>query len=427
MISIDLFRDTPETIEKSQKKRGLETSIVDNVLKVDKKWRKTLQKLEKLRQKRNEANRKIAEAKKKGKTGKKEIKEMRKIADTIEKLEEKANKFLEERDNLRKSIPNLLDNDVPKGKDESDNVELRRWGKIPKFKFEPKGHADLVEEFGLVNTEKASSVSGSRFYYLKDELVLLNLALQKFALDILSEKGFVMVQTPYMLNRGALDGSVSLTDFEESIYKIEDENLYLIGTSEHALAAMYKDDLINVDKPLKYVGLSSCFRKEAGSHGKDTKGIFRVHRFEKIEQFVFCNSKDEEKIFNELIQNQEEIFKKLKLPYRIVVLCSGDTGGSMAKTYDLEGWFPAQNKYRELGSTSTAKTYQAIKQNIKFLNEKNEKEYVYTLNGTAMSVQRTICCILENYQNKKGEIEIPKALRPYMNNIKKIKPIKNEK
>tara|TARA_B100002003_G_C13926261_1_gene450152 strand:- start:117 stop:794 length:678 start_codon:yes stop_codon:yes gene_type:complete len=225
-----------------------------------------------------------------------------------------------------------------------------------------------------------------------------------------------------MLNRNSMGGAVNLTDFEEVIYKIEDEDLYLIGTAENALAALHQEELLNVDKPIKYAGLSSCFRKEAGSHGKDTKGIFRVHRFEKIEQFVFCKPEDEDKIFNEIINNQEELFKLLEIPYHIIFLCTGDTGGSMSKTYDLEGWFPAQKKYRELGSTSSATTYQSRKLNTRYPN-KNKRDFVYTINGTAMTIQRTMTCLLENNQQKDGSIKIPKALWKYTG-FKEIKPRK---
>jgi len=424
VIDIQLLRENPENVKDSQIKRGLDAKIVDKILSYDKKWRKTLQDIDKLRQKRNDVNRNIAELKKSGKPVTAKIKEMQKLCDEIFKGQKNQDKFLKKRDELRLKLPNLLDDDVPAGKNENDNKELRNWGKIPNFNFQPKAHADLIEDLNVADMDSGAIVAGARFYYLKNELVILNLALQKFALDFLTNKGFIPVQPPYMLNRASVGGSVSLADFEESIYKIEKEDLYLIGTSEHALAAMHQNQTINVDKPLKYAGISSCFRKEAGSHGKDTKGIFRVHRFEKIEQFVFCNPKDEDEIFNEIIGNQEELFKTLQIPYRIVFLCSGDTGGSMSKTYDLEGWFPAQNRYRELGSTSTAKTYQAVKQKTKYLTKENKKEPVYTINGTAMTVQRTMCCILENYQKKNGSVEIPTALIPYMNGIKKISPVK---
>lgn len=420
MIDMKMFRENPELIKKSNKNRGLDTKEIDEVIRLDKEYGKLQFDVQKLKHKRNDVTKEISDAKKAGKKPAKAIKEMGEVSAEIKEADEKIKETLDKRDNLRKRIPNILDSEVPKGKDESENTELRKCGKIPKFSFAPKAHADIVDELNVADLKRGAKVAGARFYYLKNELVLLNLALQKFALDILMKKGFIPVQPPYMLNRLSVGGSVSLSDFEESIYKIDGEDLYLIGTSEHALAAMHQDEQVDVNKPIKYAGISSCFRKEAGSHGKDTKGIFRIHRFEKIEQFALCKAKDEKKVFDEFIANQEEIFKLLKIPYRIVLLCSGDTGSSMSKTYDLEAWFPSQEKYRELGSTSTAKTYQSEKQNIRDM----DKEKVYTLNGTAMSVQRTMCCIVENYQQKDGSVKIPEALLPYMSGIKEIRAVK---
>lgn len=413
MIDIKLIRENPKLVKESEKKRGKDPKIVDELLVADDKWRKLKFQIDKLRHERNNISQEINKAKKEKKDIKKIILKAKSIPEKINKAEDESVKLEEDIKNLRIEISNILSNDVPIGKDETNNIELRKKGKIPKFKFQVMGHADIVENLSLADTEKGALVAGSRFYYLKNEIVLLNLALQKFALDYLSKKGYVPIQTPYMLNKFSVSGAVNLKDFEDAIYKIEDEDLYLIGTSEHALAALHQGELMNLNKPVKYAGLSSCFRKEAGSHGKDTKGIFRVHRFEKIEQFVYCKPEDENLIFNEIINNQEEIFKLLEIPYRIVFLCSGDTGGSMTKTYDLEGWFPSQKKYRELGSTSSATTYQSRKLNTKYLNKNNERDFVYTLNGTAMTIQRTMCCLLENNQNADGSINIPKALWKY--------------
>lgn len=427
MIDIKLIRDNPDFVRENIKKKFQDEKLkfVDEFLKLDEIWRKLKFDEDKLRSDRNKISKRINELKKLGKDTKKELNDAKKIPEEIEKIQEKRKKLEEEIKNIILKFPNIVDKDVPTGKDSTCNKELRKWGKIPRFDFTPKNHADLVENLDLVDSLRGSKTTGSRFYFLKGDLVLLNHALQRFAIDFLLKKGFVPIQPPYMLNRDSIGGAVSLEDFEESIYKIEGEDLYLIGTSEHALAAFHKDEIIDVKKPIKYLGLSSCFRKEAGSHGKDTKGIFRVHRFEKVEQFVFCKPEDEKKVFDELINNQEDIFRLLEIPYRISALCSGDFGSSMAKTHDLEAWFPSQGKYGELGSTSTAKTYQSRKLNIKY-DSKGNKEFVYTLNGTAMTVQRTICCILENYQDKYGNIKIPKVLVPYMNGKKFIKKLKND-
>ena len=423
MIDIKLIREDAGLVRENIRKKGQndKVALVDRVLELDSKWRKEKKRVDDLRAERNKISESINVLIKGGKKldAKKLIVKAKAIPGKIDKIDVKAGKLVEEIRGIMMKIPNMMDASVPKGKDEGDNVGLRKWGKIPKFDFKVKGHEDIVEDLGLVDSVRGAKVAGSRFYYLKGGLVLLNSALQRFALDVLMKKGFLPVQTPYMLNRDAVGGAVSLEDFEESIYKIDGEDLYLIGTSEHALAALHKDEVIDIKTPIKYAGLSSCFRKEAGSHGKDTKGIYRVHRFEKIEQFVYCKPEDADGIFDEIIANQEEIFKLLEIPYRVVALCAGEFGGSMAKTHDLEGWFPSVGEYRELGSTSNASDYQARKMGTKF-EAGGKRGFVYTLNGTAMTVQRTMCCILENYQQKDGSIKVPKVLVPYMGGLKKI-------
>lgn len=425
MIDIKLIRENPGLVKENIKKKfqNKKLGLVDEVKKLDEEWRKLKYKEDSLRSGRNKISEQINKLKKQGKGAQKEIKKAKEIPGKIEKIQDKRKKLESKIREIMYQIPNMLDKSVPAGNDEEHNKELRKWGKILKFDFKTKGHADIVEEFNLVDMERGARVAGARFYYLKQDLALLNHALQRFVVDFLIKRGFSLIQTPYMINKSSIKGAVSFEDLGESIYKIEGEDLYLIGTSEHALAAFHKDELLDVSKPIKYAGISSCFRKEAGSHGKDTKGIFRVHRFEKIEQFAFCKPEDEEKIFSEIINNQEEIFKLLEIPYRVTALCAGEFGGSMAKTHDLEGWFPAQKKYGELGSTSTARTYQSRKLNTKYLTENGSREYVYTLNGTAMTVQRTICCILENNQQKDDSIKIPKVLWKYTG-FKEIKPKK---
>jgi seryl-tRNA synthetase len=423
MIDIKFLREHPNLVKENIEAKFQEEKLplVDKILDLDKKWRGEKKKADDLRSERNKISEQInvLMKQKKKAEAKKLIPKAKKIPEKIEKVQTKAIEFESEVRKLLLQIPNIIHPSVPRGKDESENKELRKVGKIPSFDFPIKGHADIVEDLELVDTKKGAEVSGSRFYYLRGDLVLLNLALQRFAIDVVMKRGYLPIQPPYMINKFAVGGAVSLADFEESIYKIEDEDLYLIGTSEHALAAMHQEEVINLKRPLKYAGVSSCFRKEAGSHGRDTKGIFRVHRFEKIEQFAFCKPDSEDELFDEIISNQEEIFKLLKIPYRVVVLCSGETGNSMARTHDLEGWFPSQKKYRELGSTSSAGDYQSRKLNTRY--QKGDKMVpVYTLNGTAMTVQRTMCCILENNQNKDGSISIPKVLQPYMGGLKKI-------
>jgi seryl-tRNA synthetase len=275
-----------------------------------------------------------------------------------------------------------------------------------------------------VDLDRAAKVSGARFYFLKNDLVHLNYALIKYALDLIDKKGFTLYQPPYFLKRRAISGAIALSDFEDVIYKIEDEDLYLIGTSEHALLALHMDEILKGnDLPLKYAAISSCFRKEAGSHGRDTKGIFRVHQFEKVEQFIFSNPEKSWQEHQYLLANAEEFFQKLQLPYRIVNVCSGDLGIMAAKKYDLEAWLPGQNMYREMVSCSNCTTYQAVRAKIRYRNKPNDPtDYIHTLNSTLVATERTLIAIMENYQQEDGSIRIPDVLIPYMNGKSEISP-----
>ncbi|GAI80895.1 unnamed protein product, partial [marine sediment metagenome] len=271
------------------------------------------------------------------------------------------------------------------------------------------------------DTKKASEVVGSRFYYLKGDMVLLNLALIRFALDKLISKGYTPLWTPFFIKHEIMKAAAELADFEEQLYKIQDEDLFMIATSEQTLAAYHYNEIIDPNLfPLKYAGVSTCFRREAGSHGKDTLGIFRVHQFEKVEQYVFCKPDNSWNIFEELISNTEEIYKELNIPYRIVNIASGELNDNAAKKYDLEAWFPASEKYRELVSCSNCLDYQARKLKIRVgkVGSTQKKEIAHTLNSTAVATERTICCILENYQNKDGTVRVPKAIQKYMNGKK---------
>ena len=334
------------------------------------------------------------------------------------------NEKKEARDLILKEIPNLVDKSVPTG-DASKNKIIKIVKKPKKLSFKAKDHADILEALDLLDTKKASEVSGSRFYYLKGDIVKLNFAIISFAMDILRKKKFTLVQPPYMLRKEALEGAIPLGAFEEMIYKIDGEDLYLIGTAEHALNAYYLNEVIDIKNlPIRFAGISPCFRKEAGSHGKDTKGIFRIHQFEKIEQFVFCKPEDSWKEFDSILKNSQEILNELEIPFRFVVLSSQDMGRVPTKTIDFEGWFPSMNEYRELGSCSNCLDYQARRSNIKYQN-KNEIKFVHTLNNTAIATERMIACIVDNFQQKDGSIKIPKALWKYTG-FKKIETKKKK-
>ena len=423
MIDIKLARENPDLVKENLKKRLQDDKQIDLLLNLDTDWKNVKKQVDELRAKHNQVNRKINEAKKKNMSILALLGEAKDIPKKIEEKEEQLKFFDKERIELWKKIPNFIDKSVPVG-DEKKNKVLKKYGEITKKKIKD-GHAEILESLGLIDTKKAGEVSGSRFYYLKKELVRLNYALISFALDFLEKKKLQLVQPPYMLKKEVLEGATTFDVFEEAIYKIEDENLYLIGTAEHALNALKFNEVIDTKElPLRFAGVSSCFRKEAGAHGKDTKGIFRVHQFEKVEQFVFCKPENSWKEFELLLNNSIELFKKLEIPFRTVVLASGDTGKVSAKTIDLEGWFPSQGAYKELGSCSNCLDYQARRSNTRF-QDGSELKFVHTLNNTAVATERMMTCLVENNIQKNGSIKIPKVLVPYMNGLKKIEKGKN--
>jgi len=435
MLGIQLFRENPNVIRESEKKRYKDVKAIDRVIEFDKKWRSSLQKAEKLKHKRNVVSREIAELKKSGKPTKKKIAEMKRINREIGDNDKKANEYLSKRDLYRYKIGNILHKRVPVGETEKKNSFIRAWGspsvfrnhvdnfkkesKGMKFKgidFRPKSHVDILENLDLADIERASKLSGARFFYLKNELVMLNLALIRFSMDFLVKQGFLPVWTPFMLRKDPMARSAELSDFENQLYKIEKEDLFLIATSEQTLAAYHMNETFQEsDLPKLYAGFSTNFRREAGSHGKDTKGIFRVHQFDKVEQFVFCRPEDSERWFEKLIKNAEILHQKLEIPYRVMSICSGEMNDNASLKYDLETWMPAQGRFREVVSCSNCTDYQPRKLNIKFVNKKGEKSVIHTLNSTALATGRTIVAVLENYQRKDGSIKMPKALRPYLN------------
>jgi len=408
MLDIKLFRENPEAIKTSQKKRGKDEKLVDNVLELDQAWRDLLQQAEELKRERNVVSEKINQMKKEGKAATAEIKKVKNVADEIAKLDIKISDALARRDSMRYKIGNILSNDVPLG----TNIKvIRTWGTQPKFNFTPKAHADIIEDLDIADVTRAAELSGARFYYLKNELVKLNLALIHFAFDNLIAKGYTPMWTPYLLRHKPIEAAAELEDFKDQLYKIEGEELYLIATAEQTLAAFHMDEVLDENKlPLKYAGFSTNFRKEAGSHGKDTKGIFRVHQFDKVEQFIFCKPESSNAIHEDMVKVTEELFQKLGLPYRVISIPAQDLNDNAAKKYDIEVWFPAQKQYRELISVSNCTDYQARKLNVKF---GQDKEIAHTLNGTAIATERAICAILENFQQKDGSIKIPEVLQKY--------------
>jgi seryl-tRNA synthetase len=409
-----MIRENPENIRKMLKDRAVQFDL-DLLLELDKKRREMILSTDNLRKKKNEMSIKISEAKKTGSEAVPLIQEMQLVSQELAKLEEVQHETESEYSKLALTIPNVLHKSVPCG-DDSANKEIRKWGTIPQFNFEVKDHIDISENLNLLELERAAKTAGARFYYLMGDLVKLNQSLIQFGLDFLSEKGYTMSQPPYMINRKAMEGAVILDDFEDVIYKIEDQDLYLIGTSEHAMVSMYADEILDGNSlPARYSAISPCFRKEAGAHGKDQKGIFRVHQFEKIEQFVFSKPEDSWNEHENMIAITEEFFQKLEIPHKVVLLSSGDMGKISAKTYDLEVWMAGQNAYREVVSCSNCLDYQSRRLKIRFRDKTNEDtKYIHTLNSTLIATERTMVAIMENFQTKDGHVNIPNVLQKYM-------------
>ncbi len=421
MLDLKYVRDNIDEYRVSLKKRGHDFPL-DELLELDKRRREFITELQGLRHRRNVASEEIAKMKVEGQDLKPKIEEMRKINELIKRNEVELKKIETNLRQLMLKMPNIVHESVPEGTDETYNVEIRRWG-TPRL-IEGPDHIDIALSLDLMDLERAAKVAGSRFYYLKADIVKLNFALLSYGLDFGAKKGFTLLQPPYMLKRRIMEGAVDLSAFEESIYKIEDEDLYLITTSEHALLGYHADEILNGNElPLRYLGVSPCFRKEAGAHGRDTKGIFRVHIFEKVEQFVFCKPEDSWEEHEKLIMNAEEFFQSLGIPYRIVNVCAGELGAPAAKKYDLEVWLPGQRKYREAVSCSNCLDWQARRLAIRYRDKPGEEtRFVHTLNSTLVATERAIIAIMENFRTDDGSIEIPEVLRPYMGGQERIKP-----
>ena len=425
MLDIKLIRENPEFVRSNLMKRGTpeNLSMLDELVETDRKWRENLTKLNELRHQKKLITTQVATLKKAGKDAAEKLEKAKAIDGKITDMEKEVAAEEEKEHDLLMRLPNMLHDSVPVGQGENENQQVRTWGNIPTFNFPVKNHIDLALNLDIIDIERAGKVAGSRFHYLKREAVLLDMALMSFAMEEMVKKGYIAVEPPYLMRKEAYEGVTALSDFADMLYKIENEDLYLIATSEHPMAAMLQNEVLKEEElPLKLAGISTCFRKEAGAHGKDTRGIFRTHQFNKIEQFIFCTPEQSWQLHEELIQNAEELVQKLGLPYRVVNVCTGDIGTVAAKKYDIEAWMPAQNAYREIVSCSNCTDYQARRLNIRYREKEGAptKGFVYTLNSTALATGRTIVAILENYQQEDGSISIPKALRKYMGNNETI-------
>lgn len=421
MLDAKMIRDNPAIVKDMLAKRHVVYPF-DELIDIDRKRRSLITEAQELKHKRNVVAEQIALKKKRNEDASDVVSEMKSVADRINALDSEITYAENRYQELLLMLPNLVHDSVPEGKDENDNVEVRRWGEPRKFTFKVRDHIELGISHDLIDLDRAAKIAGARFYFLKGGLVKMNHALVQFAFDFAMKKNYTLVQPPYMINRKAMEGAVMVSDFGDVIYKIEDDDLYMIGTSEHAMVAMHMDEVFDVKQlPVRYAGMSSCFRKEVGAHGRDTKGIFRVHQFEKIEQFVFARSEDSWKEHESMIQYAEEFYRLLGIPHRIMLLCTADLGKISAKTYDLEAWMPGQNAYREVVSCSNCLEYQARRLGIKYREKPNEEsKFVHTLNSTLVATERTLVAIMENYQTERGPIMVPDALLPYMDGIQEI-------
>jgi seryl-tRNA synthetase len=415
MLDPKLIKENPHIIQEMLKLRNIEFDL-DGLIDADKQRREFILKTDELRKKKNQVALEISQKKKGGEDTTAILDEMKIISKILSNLELSQEDIEKKYKQLSFTIPNLVHSSVPTGKDSSANKEIKNWGVIPKFDFKINDHIDISEKLDLVDLERAAKVAGARFYYMKNDLVRLNQALIQYALDFLSEKNYSLIQPPYMINHQSMEGAVIADDFEEVIYKIEGEDLYMIGTSEHAMAAMHSGEIIEgKDLPLRYAGVSPCFRKEAGAHGRDQKGIFRVHQFDKIEQFVFTRPEDSWKEHERMLEIVEKFYQNLEIPYRVMLLSSGDMGKISAKTYDLEAWMAGQNAYREVVSCSNCLDFQARRLKIRYREKTNEEtQYLHTLNSTLVATSRVLVSIMENFQNKDGQFSIPVVLQKYM-------------
>ena len=415
MLDIKLFRENPDVIFDSEKKRFRSTENAEKVIEYDTLWREGERRLNSLRAEKNKLSKSFKQAKKEGNI-EEVIAKSKEVANEIKELSAKNIEYLALRDDYRYKVGNVIDEDVPISDTEDDNVIVRKVGDLPEFDFEALNHVDLIEKIDGADIETAASIAGARFYYLKRDILHLNLALIQFALSELEAEGYIPMQTPFFVKGEVAAETSELGEFEETLYKVENEDLYLIATAEQTLAALHRDEIINPeDLPLRYCALSTCFRKEAGSHGKDTLGIFRVHQFEKIEQFIFSSPEESKNEHNRLLEVTENIYKKLGLPYQIVAIVSSALNDNAAIKYDLEAWFPGSQTYRELVSCTNCGDYQARKTKTRVGRAgSGDAQILHTLNSTAIATERTMCCILENYQQADGSVKVPEVLVPFM-------------
>ena len=427
MLDIKLIREQPDLVRKNLEKRKKPEflNMLETLIERDEQWRKIKMEIDTLRQKRNKLTETIKILKTQGKEEEipTVIAEAKSIPQQISEKEQLQSRIEEEKNSLLLQLPNLLHETVPYGEDDAGNVVEKTWGDKPSFSFPAKSHVDLVELLDCADIERGAKTSGARFYFLKNELVELEYALIFHALKLLRKRKYQLIIPPALVKGFVMEGGGFLPTYKDDVYKIDGEDLYLVGTSEAPLVGMHADEILYKDEfPLRYAGFSTCFRTEAGAHGKDTKGIFRTHHFEKIEQISITDPEQSWKEHEYLFETAELFWQSLEIPYQKVNICTGDIGIVAAKKYDLEAWYPSQNAYRELVSTSNCTDYQARRLKIRFREKDGmPTQMCHTLNSTLIAIQRGLTCILENYQKEDGSVTVPTVLQPYVS-FKEITP-----
>ncbi len=416
MIDAKIARENTPKVLDALRKRNYDSSVLDKFLKLEKERRDILKVIEEQREQRNNLSQEVARLKREKLDASSLLIEAKKISDSISEKEERLKVFGEEASQELLLIPNIPHESVPVGKDEAENIEIRKWGEPKQFDFPPLNHWDIAEMLGIIDFDRAAKIAGARFSLMKGLGARLERALMNFMLDTNTSKGYKEIFPPILVNKESMTGTGQLPKFEMELFKIADPEFYLIPTAEVPVTNIHRDEILNEsDLPIYYTAYTPCFRREAGSYGKDTRGLIRQHQFNKVEIVKFVKPEDSYNELEKLTNNAEDILQRLGLPYRVITLCTGDMGFSSAKTYDIEVWLPGQQKYREISSCSNFEDFQARRANIRFKREgKKGTEFVHTLNGSALAIGRTVVAILENYQQKDGSVLIPEALRPYM-------------
>jgi len=421
MLDIKRIRNNPEEINKLLKRRDPKLSI-DRALELDERRRELLKEYESKKAYQNKTSKKIPELKKAGEDIKEILEEMKNLSLEIKEMEGQVKGVEEQIQKELLGIPNVPNPNIPVGQSEEDNKEIRKWEEPTKFNYQPKAHWDIGEKLGILDFERASKITGSRFSMFKGQGARLERALISYMLDTQTLKNnFKEISPPFMVNRTSMIGTGQLPKFEEDVFKIPQKDFYLIPTAEVPLTNMYRDEILDVGQLPEYLtAYTPCFRSEAGSAGRDTRGLIRNHQFDKVEMVMLSKPEESYKQLEILTSFAEKILQELKLPYRVLELCTGDTGFSSAKTYDLEVWMPSYENYVEISSCSNFEDYQARRTNLRYRNEDGKVEYIHTLNGSGLAVGRTFAAIIENFQNEDGTVNIPEILRPYMGGLEKI-------